>query len=72
VTKITHNFAGSVSKTINYGYDEVSRRTFTQRDGNGVSGVADGFEYDKNGQLTKFHLNGTLASGTVTGGTEAR
>jgi RHS repeat-associated protein len=68
VTKITHNFAGSVSKTINYGYDEVSRRTFTQRDGNGISGTADGFEYDTNAQLTKFHLNGTLSGGTVTAG----
>ncbi|MBA2435754.1 MAG: hypothetical protein H0V54_11865, partial [Chthoniobacterales bacterium] len=32
-------------------------------------GMADGFEYDKNAQLTKFRLNGTLSSGAVTGGT---
>ncbi len=36
---------------INYGYDAVSRRTFTQRDGNGSNGTADGIKYDKNGQL---------------------
>ncbi|MBA2436095.1 MAG: RHS repeat protein, partial [Chthoniobacterales bacterium] len=69
VTKITHNFAGGVSKTIDYGYDEVNRRKYAQRDGNGTSGTADGFEYDKNAQLTKFRLNGTLSSGAVTGGT---
>lgn len=68
VTKITHNFAGGVSKTLNYGYDAVGKRNFVQRDGNGTSGTADGFEYDDNDQMTKFHLNGTLSGGAVTGG----
>jgi hypothetical protein len=66
--KITDNFAGGVSKAINYGYDEMNRRTYLERDGN-TTNATDGFEYDKNGQLIKFHLNGTLSGGVVANGT---
>ncbi|MGI8891402.1 MAG: RHS repeat domain-containing protein [Chthoniobacterales bacterium] len=68
VTKITHNFTGT-SKTINYGYTEVGNRKFTQRDGNGTTGTADGYTYDLNDQMKTFRLNGTLANGVVSGGT---
>jgi hypothetical protein len=50
-----------VVETINYGHDEIGRRTYSERDGIATLGT-DGFEYDKNGWLTKFHPNGTLSS----------
>ncbi len=68
VTNITHNFASpSSSKTLHYGYDEVGRTQYKQRDG----GLADGYGYGLSEQVADFRVNGTvnLSTGAVSGGT---
>jgi RHS repeat-associated protein len=64
-TQIQHFLAAGSSPKFNYGYDEISRRLYEQRDG----GTADGFGYDLNSQLTSFIRDGTLSGGTVSGTT---
>ena len=63
VSSLTHNFAGA-TRTLAYGYDEVNRRKYVQRDG----GTGDGFVYDNNAQITKFYHNGTLSGGEILNG----
>ncbi len=49
---------------FDYGFDEMSRRTFEQRN----VGAADGYGYDLSGQVKTFNREGVLSNGTVTGG----
>ncbi len=64
VSTVQH-FLTDVSPRFDYGFDEVSRRNYEQRN----AGTADGFDYNLAGSVTKFNREGTLqADGTVTGG----
>lgn len=66
LSQVQHFLVGSSPK-FNYGYDEMSRRVYEQRDG--LATAADGFGYDANSELISFIRDGTLSGGTVTGTT---
>lgn len=83
VATIQHQFADQQWQ-FGYGYDDVGRRTYEQRQkfpisapspapsptpSPGTSNLADGYVYNLAGELTTFTRDGTLqANGTVTGG----
>ncbi len=52
VTNITHSLVGT-TRTLDYGYDNVSNRTWTKRDG----GTGDVFGYDLNDQADAVRLD---------------
>ena len=63
ISWLQHTFAGGQVGRFNYAYDVMSRLKSEQRN----NGPADGFQYDRGGQLTRFERDGTLnANGTVT------
>ncbi len=67
---MTSNFTGQ-SRTLAYGFDVMSNRTYVQRTGDTNSNHPkdDGYGYDFNNQLNSFYQNGTLAGQQVTTGT---
>jgi RHS repeat-associated protein len=61
-----HVMNGVEVARFDYAFDEVNRLKYEQRD----AGLADGFSYDKSGQVTGFNANGSLSNQVVTGGSE--
>ena len=66
IPSIVHNFTGGQTARFDYGYDQVNRHTYEQRNG----GAADGYGYDDADEVTAFNRDGTLNQGTVTGGSQ--
>jgi RHS repeat-associated protein len=62
---VRHTFTGGQTAQFDYAFDEVNRLKYEQRD----SGTADGYSYDKAGQIIGMIWNGTFSSGTVNGPT---
>ena len=56
-------FNGTQLARFDYGFDDLNRMKYEQR-----GATADGYAYDKAGEVTGFNRDGTLSNGVVTGG----
>ena len=67
LTTLNHTLGGTSLARFDYGYDNVNRRTFEQRD----SGAGDTFSYDAVDQVTGVNYNATNPASGPAGATNA-